>query len=87
MINISHYKIISIGKIKKKWIQAGIQMYLKRLPGLKIIEIKDSTQEKEESTIKNILKNILNLDLLDFMSLIGCLKNLVMTQEKYNIQV
>ncbi len=56
MLNISHYKIIAIGKIKKKWVQSGIDMYLNRLPGLKIIEIKDSTQEKEESTIKDILK-------------------------------
>ena len=56
MLNISHYKIIAIGKIKKKWIQAGIEMYLNRLPGLQIIEIKDSTQTKEEYTIKEILK-------------------------------
>ena len=56
MLNISHYKIIAIGKIKKKWIQAGIEMYLNRLPGLQIIEIKDSSQTKEESTIKEILK-------------------------------
>ena len=56
MINISHYKIIAIGKIKKKWIQTGIDMYLNRLPGLKVIEIKDSTQKKEEYMIKEILK-------------------------------
>ena len=56
MLNISHYKIIAIGKIKKKWIQAGIEMYLNRLPGLKVIEIKDSTQIKEEYMIKEILK-------------------------------
>ena len=56
MLNISHYKIISIGKIKKKWIQAGIEMYLNRLPGLQVIEIKDSTQAKEEQTIKEIIK-------------------------------
>jgi len=56
MLNISHYKIIAIGKIKKKWIQEGIKMYLKRLPGLEVIEIKDSTQTKEEHTIKNIIK-------------------------------
>ena len=55
MLNISHYKIIAIGKIKKKWIQEGIEMYLKRLPGLEIKEIKDSTQEKEEHTIKEII--------------------------------
>tara|TARA_Y100001968_G_scaffold279262_1_gene275081 strand:- start:192 stop:629 length:438 start_codon:yes stop_codon:yes gene_type:complete len=55
MINISHYKIIAIGKIKKSWIQTGIEMYLNRLPGLKVIEIKDSTQTKEEYLIKEIL--------------------------------
>tara|TARA_Y100001968_G_scaffold263053_1_gene251532 strand:+ start:879 stop:1316 length:438 start_codon:yes stop_codon:yes gene_type:complete len=56
MLNISHYKIIAIGKIKKKWIHTGIEMYLNRLPGLKVIEIKDSTQKKEEYIIKEILK-------------------------------
>ena len=56
MLNISHYKIIAIGKIKKDWILSGIEMYLKRLPGLQIIEIKDSTQTKEENTIKEIIK-------------------------------
>ena len=55
MLNISHYKIIAIGKIKKRWIQEGIEMYLKRLPGLEVIEIKDSTQIKEENTIKEII--------------------------------
>ena len=56
MLSISRYKIIAIGKIKKKWIQEGIDMYLKRLPGLKIIEIKDSNQIKEEYAINEILK-------------------------------
>ena len=55
MLNISHYKIIAIGKIKRKWIQEGIDMYLKRLPGLEVIEIKDNTQTKEEHTIKEII--------------------------------
>ncbi len=56
MINISQYKIIAIGKIKKKWIQSGIEIYLKRLPGLKIIEIKDSNKIKEGLAIKEIIK-------------------------------
>ena len=56
MLNISHYKIIAIGKTKKKWIQEGIEMYLSRLPGLQVIEIKDSTQTKEEHKIKEIMK-------------------------------
>ena len=56
MLNISHYKIIAIGKIRKKWIQEGIEMYLKRLPGLEVIEIKDNNQSKEEHTIKDIIR-------------------------------
>ena len=55
MLNISHYKIIAVGKIKKKWIQEGIDMYLKRLPGLEVIEIKDNNQTKEENTIREII--------------------------------
>ena len=56
MLNISHYKIIAVGKTKKKWIQAGIEMYLNRLPGLQIIEIKYSTKTKEEYAIKELIK-------------------------------
>ena len=56
MLSISNYKIISVGKIKKRWIQSGIDMYLNRLPGLQIIEIKDSTPKKEEYMIKEIIK-------------------------------
>ena len=56
MLNISHYKIIAIGKVKRKWIQEGIDMYLKRLPGLELIEIKDNTRKKEEQAIKEIIK-------------------------------
>ena len=56
MLNLSHYKIIAIGKVKRKWIQEGIEMYLKRLPGLEVIEIKDNIQLKEEQAIKNTIK-------------------------------
>tara|TARA_B100000579_G_scaffold313960_1_gene263428 strand:- start:11 stop:448 length:438 start_codon:yes stop_codon:yes gene_type:complete len=56
MLNILHYKIIAIGKVKRRWIQEGINMYLKRLPGLEVIELKDNTQIKEEQTIKEIIK-------------------------------
>ena len=55
MINISRYKIIAVGKVKKKWIQEGINMYLKRLPGLEVIEIKDNNQTKEENTIREFI--------------------------------
>ena len=56
MLNISRYKIIAVGKVKKKWIQSGLELYLNRLPGLKITEIKDSTQIKEALAIKQAVK-------------------------------
>ena len=56
MLTISRYKIIAIGKIRKQWIHEGIAMYLKRLPGLKVIEIKDSTQAKEEYAINELIR-------------------------------
>ena len=65
MLNIAHYKIIAIGKIKRKWIQEGIEMYLKRLPGLEVKEIKDSIQTKEEHSIKEIINKKETLVLLN----------------------
>ena len=56
MLNTSRYRIICIGKIKKKWIQEGIETYLKRLPGLTIKELKDSNKEKESKEIITSLK-------------------------------
>ena len=56
MLNISRYHIIAVGKVKRKWIQSGLELYLNRLPGLKITEIKDSTQSKEALAIKQAVK-------------------------------
>ena len=40
-------KLIAAGKIKKAWVQTGLQMYLKRLPELSITEIRDSDPAAE----------------------------------------
>ena len=50
------FKIIAVGKIKKNWINAGINEYLKRLPQLEILEIKDAGKEKELSKILSLVK-------------------------------
>ena len=49
------YRILAVGKIKKAWIQQGIEIYLKRMPGLSIIEIKDSNPKKEAQLINQKL--------------------------------
>ena len=56
MLNMSRYQIIAVGKVKKKWIQSGLELYLNRLPGLKITEIRDSTPKKEALAIKQTVK-------------------------------
>ena len=55
MLNTSHYKIIAIGKARKKWIKEALSIYLKRLPGLTIKELRDSTPQKETHAILSIL--------------------------------
>ena len=57
MINPSRYRIIAIGKVRKPWIQSGIDLYMKRLPGLLITEIRDSSIRKEAETIRSALKD------------------------------
>ena len=57
MLNPSRYRIIAVGKIRKPWIQSGINLYMKRLPGLLITEIRDSNIKKEAEIIRSSLKN------------------------------
>nr|WP_242041899.1 23S rRNA (pseudouridine(1915)-N(3))-methyltransferase RlmH [Alkalinema sp. FACHB-956] len=49
-------KIVAVGKVKYRWIETGIQEYLKRLPGLNITEIKDSNQRTTLTEIQPYLK-------------------------------
>ncbi|WP_269623134.1 23S rRNA (pseudouridine(1915)-N(3))-methyltransferase RlmH [Prochlorococcus marinus] len=56
MFNPSRYRIIAVGKIRKSWIQTALNLYIKRLPGLLITEIKDSNINKEAQAIRSSLK-------------------------------
>ncbi len=49
-------RLIAVGKIKKQWVNEGIEMYHKRIPELTITEIKDSTLEKEADQVVSLLK-------------------------------
>jgi len=41
-----------VGKVRRGWIQDGIDLYRKRLPGLSIVELRDGTPEKEAEAIR-----------------------------------
>jgi 23S rRNA (pseudouridine1915-N3)-methyltransferase len=57
-------KIIAVGRVKKPWIAQGVSEYLKRLPRLEIVEIKDMGKEKEAEKILSLLKQYDNLIVL-----------------------
>jgi 23S rRNA (pseudouridine1915-N3)-methyltransferase len=50
-------KIIAVGKVKKPWLQAGIALYMKRLPELEIVEIKDAGKEKEADKLESLMRD------------------------------
>ena len=45
-----------MGKVRRSWIQDGIDLYLKRLPGLTISELRDNTPDKEADAIRAALR-------------------------------
>ena len=55
MINPSRLRLIAVGKIRKRWVSDGLDLYLKRLPGMSIVEVKDSTLEKEADAVCGLL--------------------------------
>ena len=55
MINPSRLRVIAVGKVRKRWVSDGLALYLKRLPGLSIVEVKDSTPEKEADAVWGLL--------------------------------
>ncbi len=55
MLNLSRYRILAIGKIRKEWILKGVATYLKRLPGLTIVELRDGNLKKEYEAINAAL--------------------------------
>ncbi|WP_392349698.1 23S rRNA (pseudouridine(1915)-N(3))-methyltransferase RlmH [Parasynechococcus sp.] len=55
-MNPSRCRILAVGKVRRGWIQDGIDVYLKRLPGFSITELRDSTPDKEAEAIQAALR-------------------------------
>ena len=53
-MNPSRLRILAVGKVRRGWIQDGIDLYRKRLPGLSIVELRDGTPEKEAEAIRAV---------------------------------
>ncbi len=51
MINPSRIRILAVGKVRKGWLSEGVALYLKRLPGLDVVELRDGGMEREAAAI------------------------------------
>ena len=56
-MNANRCRILAVGKVRRGWIQEGIDLYRKRLPGLEIVELRDSTPQKEADAIQAALRS------------------------------
>lgn len=56
MINPSRIRVIAVGKLRKPWLQEGALLYLKRLPGLEITELRDGGMAREAQAIRAALR-------------------------------
>ncbi|MGF1461359.1 MAG: 23S rRNA (pseudouridine(1915)-N(3))-methyltransferase RlmH [Leptolyngbyaceae cyanobacterium] len=51
MTSFPKITLIAVGKVKKGWIREGLEVYRQRLPELEIVELKDTTPDKEGDQI------------------------------------
>jgi 23S rRNA (pseudouridine1915-N3)-methyltransferase len=56
VINPSRIRILAVGKVRKGWVQEGIALYLKRLPGLEVLELRDGGMAREAEAISAALR-------------------------------
>ena len=55
-MNCNRCRVLAVGKVRRGWIQEGVDLYRKRLPGLEIVELRDSTPQKEADAIQSALR-------------------------------
>jgi len=51
VINPTRIRILAVGKLRKGWLREGVALYLKRLPGLEIVELRDGGMAREAEAI------------------------------------
>jgi len=56
VLNPNRIRVLAVGKVRKPWIQDGLAVYLKRLPGLVVSELKDSSPQREAEAIQAELR-------------------------------
>ncbi|MFM7675827.1 MAG: 23S rRNA (pseudouridine(1915)-N(3))-methyltransferase RlmH [Synechococcus sp.] len=56
MFNPARLRVIAVGRVRKDWVREGVEVYRRRLPGLVVQEVKDSTPARERDQILALLQ-------------------------------
>jgi 23S rRNA (pseudouridine1915-N3)-methyltransferase len=56
VFNPARLRVIAVGKVRKSWVREGVEVYRRRLPGLAVQEVKDSTPARERDQILALLQ-------------------------------
>jgi 23S rRNA (pseudouridine1915-N3)-methyltransferase len=56
VINPSRIRILAVGKVRKGWLNEGVAVYRKRLPGLDVVELRDGGMAREAEAISAVLR-------------------------------
>jgi len=56
LINPARIRILAVGKVRKGWVNEGVELYRRRLPGLEIVELRDGGLAREAEAISSELR-------------------------------
>jgi 23S rRNA (pseudouridine1915-N3)-methyltransferase len=56
VLNPSRIRILAVGKVRRGWVHEGVALYLKRLPGLEVVELRDGGMAREAEAIQAALR-------------------------------
>ncbi|MFN7229215.1 MAG: 23S rRNA (pseudouridine(1915)-N(3))-methyltransferase RlmH [Synechococcaceae cyanobacterium] len=56
MLNPARIRILAVGRLRRGWIQEGVDHYLRRLPGLTVVELRDGGMAREAEAVLAALR-------------------------------
>jgi 23S rRNA (pseudouridine1915-N3)-methyltransferase len=51
MLNPARIRVLAVGKVRKDWVREGLATYRKRLPGITVLELRESSPEREAEAL------------------------------------
>ncbi|MEB3296876.1 MAG: 23S rRNA (pseudouridine(1915)-N(3))-methyltransferase RlmH [Cyanobacteriota bacterium] len=56
MFNPARIRVIAVGRVRKRWIAEGVAVFLRRLPGLEVLELRDGGPVREAQAVQSALR-------------------------------